>query len=168
MWAGGENRYFINNTIWNADGGIYVPGGNTVVMVNNIIGPPMHPAGKHVFFPSKGVEVRNNLFAGSVRIAIDNKRYDSPAVFAAAGQGRNNILGDPRFVGQETNNYRLRRDSPARQTGIMHSVYATFLKEYGIDILKDITGRPRPRAPAIDLGAYEYEGLTGSTTLRVK
>ncbi len=164
MWAGGTNRYFINNTIWNADAGINVPGGGTVAIVNNIIGPPLQAQGKHIFLeaPLAALNIQNDLFQGNFRVRLWNGSYTSLGGLQAAGQGLNSLNADPQFVAP--GNYHLSGTSPAIDRGVAHGVYQTFFELYGLSIAVDRDGVPRPQGVAWDMGAYEYtSGGSGDT-----
>lgn len=69
--------------------------------------------------------------------------------------GPNNITDDPRFVSIATGDFRLRTNSPCRNTGVNTSVVSS----------ADVVGNPRIREGVVDMGALEYQPLPESVTL---
>jgi hypothetical protein len=154
MLAGGVNRYVINNTIHDVDAGINSPGARGAVhIVNNIISEITEPQGSHVFVEmgatASASVMHHNLLAGALRIKWGGPATNSLSRFQAS------LNADPLFVNPAGEDFRLQAVSPAVDAGVTDPVYSTFLSLYGIDIAKDIAGKPRPQGPAIDLGAYE-------------
>ncbi len=154
---GGVNRYVVNNTIWNYHAGIMAPGG-VVHIANNILGGRTDARGRDILIEGAATAstMDHNLLSGSpVRIQWGSGIiYDLSGFQRATGKGQNSLQGDPEFVNQPANDYRLRMGSPAIDAGIRHPVYAVFLQRYGIDSAKDMVGTPRLHGPQLDLGAY--------------
>jgi hypothetical protein len=163
MWAGGTNRYLVNNTLWNVDAGINVPGGGTVTMTNNIIGSLLQPQGNHVFLEARSTTytLQYALFQGPLRLKLPNGFFTSLAALQAQGQGSGSLNTDPRFVA--AGDYHLASTSPAIDHGVADRVYQTFLTLYGLDIAVDRDGAARLQGAAYDIGAYEYGGTTSTT-----
>lgn len=159
MFAGGVNRYVVNNTIYDVDGGVNVAGGGKVVLSNNIIGNVTQSGGSHVFVENSGTadasSLRYALMDGTARIRWGSvSRVNSVAQFQASfpGQGVGLRVGNPLFVDPVNDDFRVQSTSPAVNTGAAESVYNTFKSLYGIDISN---GRPNA---AWDLGAFEVGG----------
>ncbi|MHC4982224.1 MAG: choice-of-anchor Q domain-containing protein [Planctomycetota bacterium] len=62
---------------------------------------------------------------------------------------------DPKFVGPDKHNYRLKPDSPCVNAG---------RKEAWMDEWKDLDGKPRLQDTAVDMGAYEVQNDKRSET----
>jgi hypothetical protein len=166
MMAGGYERYLLNNTIYDVDGGINSPSPfGSLDIVNNIIVNVTAPAGSHVNieFPSLAshTRVHHNLFFPEPRVAWGDPSSVrlTDAQLAAAVI----IAAPPGFVDPLKNDFHLRTDSPAVGRGAPHLVYAAYLKRYGVDIGSDIEGKPRTN---LSMGAYEPAGEADSRRLR--
>jgi hypothetical protein len=109
--------------------------------------------------------VRNNIFVvapdirvfgpvvkqvGHVRVPVGEQVHDhnlfySPGnadpIGVAAGVGE--IVADPGFLDAENGNFRLGRDSPARDAGV------------GVGHGEDLDGHAVPAGGGVDVGAYE-------------
>lgn len=184
MMAGGTNRYLVNNTIHDVDGGIFCPSDQgRVLMANNVISTVTQTGGSHVFLEMPGTaslsQLRNTLFQGTVRIKWGG---NSPVYTQANVPGGCSgcKAGDPQFVSPPAGNFAIPSTSPANDAGILDGVYATFQTLYGRSIAVDVIGTPRPFGPAWDMGAYEFflvglsvgdasstEGDGGTSTLSV-
>ena len=77
---------------------------------------------------------------------------------AATGQDAHSVVATPvqLFVDPANDDYHLRSDSPARDTGLTLP-----------EVTTDIEGTPRPGGPASDIGAYEIAGAPPGPTLTV-
>jgi hypothetical protein len=153
MLAGSVNRYIVNNTIHDVDAGINSPGARgSVRIVDNIISSVTEPQGSHVFIEmpttASTSAMHHNLLDGTARIKWGGVT-DNLSRFQAS------INADPLFVNPAGEDFRLQAASPAVDAGVMDPVYSTFSSLYGLDIAKDIAGRPRPQGAAMDLGAHE-------------
>lgn len=160
MMAGGTNRYLVNNTIHDVDGGIFCPSDQgRVVMANNIISSVTQAGGSHVFVEMPGTasqsQLRNTLFQGTVRIKWGGNSpvYTQTNVPGGCSGCK---AGDPQFVSPASGNFGIPGTSPAADAGIVDAVYATFQTLYGLNIAVDVVGTPRPFGPAWDMGAYEF------------
>lgn len=163
MLPGGTNRYVVNNTIHDVDGGIHVPGPGSVSIVNNVVSGITEAMGSHIFIESGSTASRStlryNLLEGAVRIkwAGTGSAYSLSGFQAAfPGQGQNTVNASALFVGgPASEDFQLQAGSPAVDTGTPDLVYAVFRGLYGIEIAEDLARTPRPQGSAWDLGAYE-------------
>jgi hypothetical protein len=158
----GQPAIILANTIWNCPSGI----GNgyytaKVSILNNIIAGYTHAicftGGTTSYQVS---EADYNLLGGSGDI-VWGATYSTLSAFqAGTGQGNYSVQADPSFVDPGNEDLRLQPASPAidagRSSGTVQQVCDRFQQLYGIDIRKDIEGRPRPQGSAWDIGAYEY------------
>jgi hypothetical protein len=60
------------------------------------------------------------------------------------GGGAHSLTGDPKFVGQNQDNYHLLAGSPAIDHG------------FNLGVTTDLENRTRPYGSAPDIGAYEW------------
>ncbi len=161
MLAGGQDRYVVNNTILNVDGGIHSPSSPALQIQGNLIANVSR--GYHIFLESSLTldvsSVANNAFfqSGSTpSYRLRNTRYSSIVEFEAAWNNANNsIEGDPLLVAPDTHDFTLSSTSPLRDAGIESPVYQTFENLYGLDIRKDMDGKTRLQGTDWDIGAYE-------------
>lgn len=70
--------------------------------------------------------------------------------FNTSGCGEHSQYADPVFVNSSTCDFHLQPTSPAVDTG-----------QFIAELTDDLEGLPRFSGPAIDIGAYEYQGNTG-------
>lgn len=165
-------KYFVNNTIYDSDGGYGLAGwgwgaAQNLTVVNNIFS--QLASGAHavnIEDPSAAgtTVLSNNLFSGQFSMQWgDNRFYTSLESFQnATGQGAACLSGDPGFLNIAGADFRLPSTSIARDTGsnsVIEQLASVFLASYGVDIKKDIDGLTRPQGPAWDIGAYEYNEL---------
>jgi hypothetical protein len=137
-----ENIHIYHNTVVGSYGhggaGILIATYNVrnVVLTNNLInfGPDTTVGQIKAYNPS-AVTSTSNLVYGP-------KRDTSDPDLVEVTEGT--ITADPRFLDGAHQNYHLRSDSPARDSG------AT------IDLDRDHEGVPRPHGAGYDIGAYEY------------
>jgi hypothetical protein len=162
MLAGGVNRFVVNNTIFDVDAGINSPSAGPLQIVNNLIGQITGAQGNHVFIETSTAAaastMHHNLFEGAVRIKWGSATVYNLASFQAAfpGKGLDSVNANPLFLDALNEDFRLQAASPAVDAGTTDGVYSTFFTLYGIDLVKDISGTPRPQGPRYDLGAYEF------------
>ena len=164
MLAGGTNRYIVNNTIHDVDGGINSPGAGALHMSNNIISTVTQPSSSHVFVERSSTAaastLRNSLFQGTVRLKWGG---NSPVYNLGSfqsnfpGQCQGCLNANPMFTNAPAGDLTIQANSPAVDAGIADSVYNTFQSLYGIDIRRDFNGIARPVGPAFDIGAYEIQ-----------
>ena len=148
----------------------YGSSGPDAVIVNNVVsGSTSYPAVNCSFYepPSETIQptFQNNIlfngggpFFGSYCVDVSSKY--------------NNIASDPQFVSPSTGDYRLKRTSPAIDSG-QNSVVQTFLALTGQNFTTDFDGNPRlqdanGQGCTIDMGAFESPGTTtdcSSTTV---
>src|SRR5204862_455684 len=62
MFSGGADRYVVNNSAFDVDAGINVPGPGSVRMVNNILASLTRPEGAHVFIERAATASASVLF----------------------------------------------------------------------------------------------------------
>ena len=151
----------IGNTLYNTDTGIVFPSGTTsnVNIINNIVGE-LNEVGLYIVVryadvAANAVFKNSLLYNSNVKILWNATTYTSIAAFqVATGKGEGCIEADPLFIDVVNNNFNLSSTNPAVDNGTLSDVYQTFYDLYGIDIRKDIEGKPR--TGAWDIGAYEY------------
>ncbi len=158
------NTYVIGNTMWDIDAGINSPASGKVDIVNNIIDSPRASAGNTIWLyeaaQASASAMDYNLLKNSVRIRWgDSVRRNLSNFQSTFSKGSHSIsTDDPKFINAGTSDFSLQADSPALDKGVQHSVYATFLNRYGLNIAKDIAGASRPQGAGWDIGAYEGAG----------
>lgn len=162
MAVGGTNLYFINNTIYDVDSGFsHPPGWTSLQLYNNIISNRTNASSYDIYVESNtgAATIQNNLFPASPRFYWSGATYTSLSAFqSGSGKGQNSLSTNPLLTDPGNNNFTLQSTSLAKDSGVLHSAYATFFSRYGISISKDYTGSARPQGPAFDMGAYEYGG----------
>jgi len=167
--SAGDPIYVLNNTIYDSYGGINVTGPSTGagdrVVQNNIVANITD--NNHLWVGDTNYDevlISNNIFYQDSSINSGAYRYQtglgtvytSLAAFASATGESVGSEDNPDFVLPENNNFAIQSSSPAKDTGVLADVYATFQSLYGIDIQKDIAGTTRPINSLWDIGAYEY------------
>lgn len=172
MFAGGVNRWLVNNTIYDVVAGINVPDGvGRVVAVNNIIANLSNAGGSHLFFESlqlsNASKIQYLILGETPRLRWgNNTEYTTIGSFQSdTGKGQNMTVASVQFVNPGTDDFHLVPGSPGTGAGIVDSVYSTFFNRYGLDIRKGADGVPRAAVgQASDLGAYQGtgDGATGS------
>ncbi len=165
MLAGGTNRTIVNNTIYDVDAGIQSPSSTgNMYMTNNIISNVTEPLGHHIFVEDGGTAdnstMHHNLLDGSVRIRWGTSTDYDLAGFQAAfpTQGAGCFNADPLFADPVNADFHLQPASVAIDSGFSDPVYGTYQTLYGIDLVEDLSGSPRPQGTAYDMGAYEGAG----------
>jgi len=155
LWHAANKVIVANNTVFangsaTTGGGIVMGTGDApgnVVMtetkvINNIVA--YHPR----------ASIRQYCYRGESCIGADNLVAHNVVFGNAAkiemlvGKDIGTITQDPLFVDFRLDgkgNYRLRKDSPARKRGLA-----------ALAPPSDIEGAKRPRAPAVDIGAYQH------------
>ncbi len=145
-------------------GGMVVRSGGQAVALNNTL-RNVASNGINVL-PGQTLTVQNNLFAGMGSKTLynegtmnaDHNMFQSGATFTGTTGGSSITTGDPQFV--SATDPHLQGSSPAIDKGILAAAYATFQTRYGLSILVDRDGNPRPAGGAWDLGAHESLGGT--------
>ncbi|ADR35798.1 choice-of-anchor Q domain-containing protein [Oceanithermus profundus] len=160
---GGQNRYVVDNTIWNVDGGIYSPSNRPLYVHGNVVAGVR--GGHHLVIDTKEganlSRIEGNLFfqpEGSPTFRMGSSTvYTGVSAFEAAwpARVRHNLEADPRFTDITARDFRPQSGSPAIDSGSEHDVYQRFFDLYGLDIRRDAAGTPRPQGAAWDRGAYE-------------
>lgn len=165
--GGGVNRYIVNNTLSGYDNGVNCQTQiGSVRVIGNIFNSKATDAAYELLFdyydPESPliVEIKNNIFHNEFstpRFKWMSDVYTSVATLEATStEFSGNAYVSPLFVDASNDNYRIQTTSPAKDTGILSDVYATFQALYGIDISKDIDGTVRPQNSLWDIGAYEF------------
>jgi len=169
---GDVNRHFVNNTIYNTWGGIYCySSGATAHLENNIV-VDMKGGARSIFLNQSSVaaasNMKNNLLfqpGGTPTIDWGGTLYTGLASFqSATGKGQGCIQTDPLFVNAPSNYLNPLDYSPARDSGMTSSVYATFQTLYGLSIAFDAESQARPQGGAWDMGAFEVLPLRARIT----
>jgi hypothetical protein len=159
LW-GEDNIYVVNNTIYNVSAGINTPSYRPTHIYNNIIFNVTEAAGNHIYVQYSTTWVlMNNIFyqnGGPARIKIGSTVYSLPQLKTALGKGQGCLTADPLFVNAAAGDFRLQATSPAVDSAIESSVYATFQGLYGLSIAVGFDKTSRPQGAAYDMGAYEF------------
>ncbi len=168
LMNGTQRRHIINNTIYNADGGVNAILSGPLGISNNIFSNIYEQDYFHANMSAQSVTtLDNNLFydpEGAIRFRWGNVYTSLSAFQSASGQCANCQVGNPLFVDPDNNNFNLQQTTPITTT--RHPAYATFESLYGINIDVDYNGNVRPASGAWSVGAFEI-GTLKSTTLPV-
>lgn len=162
MAAGGEDRYFIGNTLYDVDAGFNIAGSGLAYFANNIVSGVGTQGESHIWAEDEASGltwlVYNNLLyqsGGNGRIKHYTTVYSVLTMPASYGVG--NIDADPKLMGPESD-FHLGANSPAINVGLssdtVQTVFDEFASRYGIDIRIDMDRNARGQT--WDLGSYEY------------
>jgi hypothetical protein len=166
MIAGGQRRYVVNNSIYDADGGIHGAAAyGEFHLANNIISSIAKSSGWHVFVehvdPANVSTVDDCLFyqSGNIRFDWRGTTYTGVSSFqSGTGAGSGNFSANPNFSNPNGGDLHIQSSSPAVDAGSSHSVYGAFSSRYGLNINLDMDGASRPGGSAYDIGADELGG----------
>ncbi len=158
--VGSPNKYIVNNTMYNCDAGINLPGGVRVYIENNIIANAT--TANHFHFEDlanlQELVFEHNLLwqpNGTARLRWANPVYTLQQFRTATGKGLTCLEGDPLFVDAANGNLRVQAGSPAVNNGVAHAVYQRFQDLYGLSIAIDPDRVVKPQGGAFDIGSYE-------------
>lgn len=159
-FRGKSSMHIINNTIYDADGGIYAAGVNSKIWVqNNLISHIGLTSGVNtgyhmaIFSPqfTTLVNSHNRLYHSGPK---SKKRLTRDINICA-----NCLLEqDPKLINPASGDLHIAKDSPLINVGTESDVYAIFHKRFGLDIKKDIDNATLPYGGKFDIGADEYTG----------
>ncbi len=165
LWEGGDmDRYIIDNTIFDVEGGINLIHHGPARIAGNIIFG-INPGDFYIAaWQTQDVTVvGKNIFydpGQSENFSWGNRDYSTLNAFSlASGQCQGCLVSNPLFVDAASNNFNLRQGSPAIDFRAEDSVYSIFQTLYGLDIRLDAGGGARPRGRQWDAGAFEYQFL---------
>jgi len=159
FWKGKQNRYVLNNTIYDVNGAFLISQDGNAVFEDNIASD-IHSDNHHVYninAQAAGmVSLTNNIFFSNTTFSAKwGSLYTTlESFYAAKGTGANCIFANPEFTNTSTYDLTLQSTSPAIGRGSRHSAYGIFEAQYGINIDVDFNGTPRP-AGAWTIGAFE-------------
>lgn len=170
-FRGGTDGGAINNTVHNHNNfGIIIESGTVSYEIhNNIFSNRSDLTDYDIYIDNSSVSnvtnIDNCMFyyaGGNANINWAGTVYSSISGFrTGTGECLNCIDGeDPLFINAAANDFSLQSNSPAKDAGTTteHLAYTSFFSRYGIDISKDIDGKPRPLGKGWDIGAYEAGG----------
>jgi hypothetical protein len=173
FWGSPETEFHVlNNTICRVGDGISCQAVKAVHVENNIISDIAVNWHIYTMFNTQfSSTLTYDLFYqnGQPLSFYWNGGYAGNSVVqfqSYTGQGQGCLEGNPAFQSAMAWDFRLQASSPARDAGVAHEVYQTFLSLYGLDISKDFDGMPRPKGGAWDMGAMETPVVQGSVLLQ--
>jgi len=161
-----DNVNIVNNTIVRAGGdGIHhhwQSGATNISIESNIISDV---SGDHVEIGAgllAEVTMRNCLFhTKGTEVVVswgkDRLVVQSAARVNALSGCRGNGIGDPGFVDEASDDFRIRGPSAAIDRGSKSKAYDDFYRLYSINIKVDYSGALRGQGEAWDIGAFEGE-----------
>ena len=170
--ADSDNVNIIGNTIVGTGGdGIHhhwLSGATNFRIENNIISDI---AGDHVELGQAIVDettMDNNLFwENGSDIVIDwgtgGYTGQDAAGINALMNCANNVVGNPAFVDEASDNFRIQGTSAAIDEGFESAAYDDFYNLYSIDIEIDLDEVSRPQGITWDIGAFEYDGTVSNS-----
>jgi len=170
MWQGNNNKYIIDNTIYDVDGGILIyqkSAGSYAWIYGNIVSTIYSldwQFQKSYNFGNGNWWADYNIFYDAsigTRLHYDGNTINGIDNFvSASGQCIDCLDIDPEFI-MPGSDFTPQSGSGAIGANIESSVYDTFFGLYGLSIKIDRAGTVRPQNTTWDIGAYEY--TTGET-----
>ena len=160
IWSSSAKEFYaLNNTIYDASGGIYANHGREIYVRNNIVADlgltSNTERGYHITLNRKNFSIikvdHNLLFQGGGKIRLRGVKCEQGC-----------ILGESvRFVDEKGGDFSLQKDSPAIDAGARSNKdpFSVFELLYGLDIKQDLVGHGRPLGNSFDIGAYEYKEM---------
>lgn len=161
---GGDNRYVLNNTIYDCVAGVRAPSGTGLRIENNVISESTDEDVQVVLTSTSAVVNNNCIFrtGGNENITFSTTAR-TVAQFEAAGLGTGNTASDPQMLDPDANIFEIANTSPcisAASPTLVEAVSDTYQAEFSESILFDFDGNVRPFDGSWDIGALEYVGST--------
>lgn len=173
-----EGVYLIHNVFYNVDNPIVsnVNSNRGFFVLQNCIFSNISDKGYFLTVSGadhiKRSEISHNIFyqkTGNVRFMWSGKECSLADIKRLSGKGDSCIIGDPKFVDPNNNNFALKNSdievSPGIDAGKTTAFDSLYYELFGITLSKDFEGMPRPadgNADGIvkyDIGCYEHSGL---------
>lgn len=130
--VGNPSKTVVHNTMMDCEGGIYLPGGETLDLCQNVFDHVDH---RHIWIEDPRhlttVNVRGNRGSPGFVAQMANSLWTLPP----GNRSEENLAVDERG--------RPYPGSPLKSQGTRHPVYDEYLRLYGLDIYKDFSGKSR-------------------------
>lgn len=164
MTSGSKDRYIVNNTVYDCDGGYYSPNVATMHIVNNIFSEISEKNGYNLYLASTAdstITVANDLFFNDTgeRIRWNTTVYSLPGFKVTTGKGAGSVVGNPLFANPNSADFALQATSPAVDKGsatLIGTLESLYSSTFGAPISMDLSGTPRPAGDGWDIGALEF------------
>ncbi|RRS33926.1 MAG: hypothetical protein OI74_06195 [Gammaproteobacteria bacterium (ex Lamellibrachia satsuma)] len=167
-FRGASSGGVVNNTLYDYDTGIQLTAGSDYLVENNIFAGRNLPLGGYdirigTSSIADSTDLNYNLF-DSANVYWNGTRYNSLDSLKTNELVCQYCLQDTSldFLDKANNNFKVSDTSQAVDKGNMSIVYSRYKNLYGVDIVADIEGRTRPIGNAIDIGAYETDGVANT------
>jgi hypothetical protein len=157
--AGGLDRYIVNNTIYDVDGGIQIAqSSGSVTTMNNIIAKATR---EYIGYESPQPTFTNTLFDVAPTIAIQGAATVESAALLGVSK---DLIGNPLFTDPTSANFTLKTGSPAIHAGVAVSLDSNFQSIHGVPLGVTLTGTPNMGAIDPLTGAAVPVATPPSTT----
>lgn len=163
--VGTGTKWVVNNTVYNCDAGINIPGSINLYILNNIFSYVTEASGQHMFiYDTDGLSdviIDGNILyqpSGAARFKWGTTSYNLTN-FKVASSENVGVEADPNFIDEDTSDFHLQVISPAIDSSVSNSVYTTFQTLYGLSIEVDFDNNSR--SGTFDAGAFEYLSSDG-------